>query len=104
MTKFTWCYCFLTDEGEIQRKRKGEEGEEKNPAKRQSLGTDKVPVPPGATDATASALENLALEKRPADQQAVSGSATSEKQICSGSITSEHSPEEASTGNQHAGR
>lgn len=98
-------FFLLTDEGEGQRKRKGEEEEEKQPAKRQSLGTDKVPVPPEVADATASALQNLAIEKKSEGQQ-VDPDTPTDEQPSSGRITSEQSPdnEEIATGCQSAGR
>ena len=62
------CYFFLAEETEGQRKRKGEEEEEK-PAKRKVPGTGDVPEPSEPADATATALQNLALEKTPEEQQ-----------------------------------
>lgn len=59
-------YFLLTDEGEGQRKRKGEKPED-DPAKRKSKGTDLIP--PGDADTAATALQDLALVKKSEEQQ-----------------------------------
>ena len=94
---------FWTDEAEGQ-KRKGEKAED-TPTKRRSLGTDEAPIPPEATDATASAVENLALEKELEQKQAspdkTTGQETNDKQHTSGTSTSECSSEGESNSNSN---